>query len=78
MPIFLLCNCFKGQDNLCMNTKINVMKKEDLTKPSEQTPGEQTGHYETGTPENVKQETDRLNSLGQFDSDSPKPVPPQQ
>ena len=53
------------------------MKKENDTKPSEQTPGEQAGYYEAGSPENVKQETDRLNSLGQFGSDGPNPVAPQ-
>ena len=54
------------------------MKKENYADQSVQTPGEQAGHYETATPENVKQENERLNSLGQFDFDSPKPVPPNQ
>lgn len=43
------------------------------TKPDNRTPGDQAGHYETGTPEEVRQETRQLNSLG-YDSESPKPV----
>ncbi len=61
-----------------LNSEVRIMKKENYADQSVQTPGEQAGHYETATPENVKQENERLNSLGQFDSDSPKPVPPNQ
>ena len=48
------------------------MKRHNKPQADAGTPGDQSGHYETGTPQEVRQETHSLNSLG-WDSQSPKP-----